>query len=45
MRRNRAYYGIQLAQLQLAQGDTTSAKASATAIDTTTASSPRIATT
>ncbi|MGW1437590.1 hypothetical protein ACWD7M_20385 [Streptomyces griseus] len=43
MHRNRAYYGIQLAQLQLAQGDTTSAKATATAVDTTTVSSPRIA--
>ncbi|MFJ8255401.1 hypothetical protein [Streptomyces sp. NPDC094466] len=38
MHRKRAYYGT-----QLAQGNTTSAKASATAIDTTTVSSPRIA--
>ncbi|MFI1576848.1 hypothetical protein ACH4VQ_39410 [Streptomyces anulatus] len=43
MHRNRAYYGIQLAQLQLAQGDTTSAKATATTVDTTAVSSPRIA--
>lgn len=43
MHRKRAYYGIQLAQLQLAQGDTTSAKATATATDTTTVSSPCIA--
>ncbi|MFD3644089.1 hypothetical protein [Streptomyces griseus] len=43
MHRNRAYYGIQLAQLQLAQGDTTTARATATAIDTTTVTSPRIA--
>ncbi|MFJ1789688.1 hypothetical protein ACIOML_35950 [Streptomyces anulatus] len=43
MHRNRAYYGIQLAQLQLAQGDTTSARATATAVDTSAVSSPRIA--
>ncbi|MFJ1804485.1 hypothetical protein [Streptomyces sp. NPDC088180] len=42
MHRNRAYYGIQLAELQLAQGDTTSARATA-AVDTTAVSSPRIA--
>ncbi|WP_371621522.1 hypothetical protein OG245_00375 [Streptomyces sp. NBC_01116] len=41
--RNRAYYGIQLAQLQLAQGDTTSAKATAATVDTAAVSSPRIA--
>ncbi|MFJ1800551.1 hypothetical protein [Streptomyces sp. NPDC088180] len=38
MHRNRAYYGV-----QLAQGNTTSAKATATATDTTTVSSPCIA--
>ncbi|WP_228924573.1 hypothetical protein [Streptomyces sp. DH7] len=38
MHRNRAYYGI-----QLAQGDTTSAKATAATVDTTAVSSPRIA--
>ncbi|OKJ52092.1 hypothetical protein AMK28_24760 [Streptomyces sp. CB02115] len=43
MHRNRAYYGIQLAQLQLAQGDTTSARATAATVDTTAVSSPRIA--
>ncbi|MGW6290141.1 hypothetical protein [Streptomyces sp. NPDC055107] len=43
MHRNRAYYSIQLAHLQLAQGDTTSAKATAATVDTTTVSSPRIA--
>ncbi|MEU4266191.1 hypothetical protein ACYCCF_29940 [Streptomyces argenteolus] len=43
MHRNRVYYGIQLAQLQLAQGDTTSARATATAIDTAAVNSPRIA--
>ncbi|MFJ7416920.1 hypothetical protein ACIQWZ_39950 [Streptomyces sp. NPDC098077] len=32
MHRNRAYYGIQLAQLQLALGDTTSAKATAATV-------------
>ncbi|MEU6955587.1 hypothetical protein [Streptomyces sp. NPDC045714] len=43
MQRNRAYYGIQFARLQLAQGDTTSARATATTADTATVSSPRIA--
>ncbi|MEU5231409.1 hypothetical protein AB0G82_19335 [Streptomyces anulatus] len=43
MHRNRAYYGVQLAQLQLAQGDITSARATATAVDTTAVNSPRIA--
>ncbi|MFD4793228.1 hypothetical protein [Streptomyces anulatus] len=38
MHRNRAYYGI-----QLAQGDTTSARATAATVDTTAVSSPRIA--
>ncbi|WP_405483224.1 hypothetical protein [Streptomyces anulatus] len=42
MRRNRAYYGVQLAELQLAQGDTTSARATAAAVDTAAVSSPRI---
>lgn len=43
MHRNRAYYGVQLAELLLAQGDTTRARATATAVDTTAVSSPRIA--
>ncbi|WP_257139038.1 hypothetical protein [Streptomyces sp. rh34] len=43
MHRNRAYYGVQLAQLQLAQGDTSSAKVTATAVDTMAVSNPRIA--
>ncbi|WP_405504630.1 twin-arginine translocation signal domain-containing protein [Streptomyces anulatus] len=43
MHRNRAYYGVQLAELQLAQGDTTRAKATAAAVDTAAVSSPRIA--
>ncbi|WP_247705777.1 hypothetical protein [Streptomyces sp. 404i] len=43
MHRNRAYYGVQLAQLQLAQGDTTSATATAATVDTAAVSSPRIA--
>ncbi|WP_251144945.1 hypothetical protein [Streptomyces sp. McG3] len=43
MQRNRAYYGIQFARPQLAQGDTTSARATDTTVDTTTVSRPRIA--
>ncbi|MEU2577497.1 hypothetical protein ACIP3B_33630 [Streptomyces anulatus] len=43
MHRNRAYYGIQLAQLQLAQGDTINATATAATVDTAAVSSPRIA--
>ncbi|MDQ0700865.1 hypothetical protein [Streptomyces sp. W4I9-2] len=43
MHRNRAYYGVQLAQLQLAQGDITSARATAATVDTTAVNSPRIA--
>ncbi|WP_069751908.1 hypothetical protein [Streptomyces sp. EN16] len=43
MHRNRAYYGVQLAQLQLAQGDITSARATAATVDTAAVSSPRIA--
>ncbi|MFF9638731.1 hypothetical protein ACF1D2_29655 [Streptomyces bacillaris] len=43
MHRNRAYYGVQLAELQLAQGDTTGARATAASVDTVAVSSPRIA--
>ncbi|MEU4032317.1 hypothetical protein [Streptomyces anulatus] len=43
MHRNRAYYGVQLAELQLAQGDTTRARATAATVDTAAVSSPRIA--
>lgn len=43
MHRNRVYHGIQLPQLQFAQGDTTRARATATAIDTASVNSPRIA--
>ncbi|MFI9191135.1 hypothetical protein ACIG0A_17835 [Streptomyces californicus] len=43
LHRNRAYYRVQLAELQLAQGDTARARATATGIDTAAVSSPRIA--
>jgi tetratricopeptide (TPR) repeat protein len=42
MRRNRVYYGVQLAELQVAQGDISRAKATVAAIDTTAVSSRRI---
>ncbi|WP_326695790.1 hypothetical protein [Streptomyces sp. NBC_01766] len=42
MHRNRAYYAVQLAELQLAQGDTGRARTTATAVDTAALSSPRI---
>ncbi|MGY3056719.1 tetratricopeptide (TPR) repeat protein [Streptomyces sp. TE3672] len=35
LRRSRAYYSVQLAELQLAQGNTTDARTTATTIDTT----------
>lgn len=41
--RNRAYYGVQLAELQAAQGNTDRAKTTADRIDTTALSSQRIA--
>ncbi|WP_241756732.1 tetratricopeptide repeat protein [Streptomyces sp. WAC00263] len=43
MRRNRAYYGVQLAELQVAQGDTDRAKATVARLDTSALSSRRIA--
>ncbi|MFE7451478.1 hypothetical protein [Streptomyces griseus] len=42
MHRNRAYYGVQLAELQIAQGDLTRATATVAAIDTSALSSRRI---
>ncbi|WP_405721024.1 hypothetical protein [Streptomyces sp. NBC_00046] len=35
LRRSHAYYSVQLAELQLAQGNTTDARTTAAAIDTT----------
>ncbi|MFE2640942.1 hypothetical protein ACFXKS_39470 [Streptomyces scopuliridis] len=43
MRRNRVYYGVQLAELQLAQGNTEHARITAATVDTTAVSSRRIA--
>ncbi|WP_241837723.1 hypothetical protein [Streptomyces sp. CB02115] len=43
MHRSKAYYGVQLAELQLAQGDTASARTTAAKVVTTAVSSPRIA--
>ncbi|MFJ9591112.1 transcriptional regulator, partial [Streptomyces acidicola] len=43
MRRNRAYYGVQLAELQVAQGDLQAAQKTADRIDTGALSSQRIA--
>ncbi|MEV3926465.1 MULTISPECIES: tetratricopeptide repeat protein [Actinomycetes] len=42
MRRNRAYYGVQLAELQVAQGDIARAKTTAAAVDTSALSSRHI---
>lgn len=43
MHRNRPYYGVQLAEHQLAQGDTTRTRATAASVDTVAVSGPRIA--
>ncbi|MET9915386.1 hypothetical protein ABZZ74_53915 [Streptomyces sp. NPDC006476] len=43
MRRNRAYYGVQLAELQVAQGNLQSAERTASQIDTSALNSQRIA--
>jgi hypothetical protein len=42
LRRNRAYYTVQLAELQLAQGHRDQAASTAAAIDATAIDSPRI---
>ncbi|MGW7073497.1 hypothetical protein ACWGII_39700 [Streptomyces sp. NPDC054855] len=42
MRRNIAYYRVQLAELQIAQGDTDQARATAARVDTSAISSRRI---
>ncbi|MFD4863515.1 hypothetical protein [Streptomyces atratus] len=42
LRRSRAYYSVQLAELQIAQGNTEGARTTAAAIDTTQVSSQSI---